>query len=159
MRCGCIALVYESQARRFIDAPLGSVDIVIATPGRFTDLVNRGAIMMHNVSYLVLDEADRMLDQGFLPQINQIRRYINPKRQTVMTSATWPAAVRDLGRTVTVDPFMVLVGTLNLSACQEVTQIVYVAQDAQHKETIFDDIVSKLYENEKVIIFVNSRNA
>ena len=66
------------------------VQIIIATPGRLNDLVESNVVCVESVTYLVLDEADRMLDMGFEPQIRKILMDIRPTRQTVMTSATWP---------------------------------------------------------------------
>ncbi|KAG1714853.1 putative ATP-dependent RNA helicase DDX43 [Nymphon striatum] len=91
------------------------VEIVIATPGRLGDLVMNRVIDLSCVTFLVLDEADRMLDMGFEPQINKILIDIRPDRQTVMTSATWPEEVRRLGSKYTVNPIIVFIGTLDLA--------------------------------------------
>ncbi|KAF5306529.1 hypothetical protein FQR65_LT18539 [Abscondita terminalis] len=74
------------------------VDIIIATPGRLNDLVLAGYISLKYITYIVLDEADRMLDMGFEPQIRKVLYDVRPDRQTVMTSATWPPGVRRLRR-------------------------------------------------------------
>lgn len=79
-------------------------DIVVATPGRLLDHVERRTVSLKAVSLLVLDEADHMLDLGFLPQIRQIVRQIPTKRQTMMFSATMPPAIEELARTMLVDP-------------------------------------------------------
>jgi ATP-dependent RNA helicase DDX43 len=70
------------------------VQIVIATPGRLNDLVESNVVCVESVTYLVLDEADRMLDMGFEPQIRKILLDIRPDRQTIMTSATWPGNIK-----------------------------------------------------------------
>ena len=70
------------------------VQIVIATPGRLNDFLEARQINLHQVSYLVLDEADRMLDMGFEPQIQTIVRQIPMQRQTLFFSATWPKEVK-----------------------------------------------------------------
>lgn len=72
------------------------VDILIATPGRLNDLIDRGALSLKSIEILVLDEADRMLDMGFLPQVREIIQYIPTKRQTILTSATLSPAVERL---------------------------------------------------------------
>ncbi|KAF5832054.1 P-loop containing nucleoside triphosphate hydrolase protein [Dunaliella salina] len=72
------------------------VHLAIATPGRLNDFLEAGQVRLGQVSYLVLDEADRMLDMGFEPQIQQIVKAIPAKRQTVFFSATWPMAVRKI---------------------------------------------------------------
>ncbi|CAN0540025.1 unnamed protein product, partial [Ectocarpus sp. 12 AP-2014] len=74
------------------------VEIVIATPGRLIDLLESGKTNLRRVTYLVLDEADRMLDMGFEPQIRSIVSQIRPDRQTLMWSATWPKEVEGLAR-------------------------------------------------------------
>ena len=70
------------------------VQLVIATPGRLNDFLEGGMVRLHQVTYLVLDEADRMLDMGFEPQIQRILRSIPAERQTLFFSATWPREVR-----------------------------------------------------------------
>ncbi len=72
------------------------VEIVIATPGRLIDMLESGKTNLRRVTYLVLDEADRMLDMGFEPQIRKIVDQIRPDRQTLMFSATWPKDVQKL---------------------------------------------------------------
>ncbi|CAG9860507.1 unnamed protein product [Phyllotreta striolata] len=92
------------------------VDIVIATPGRMNDLVAAGHLDVKSVTYTVLDEADRMLDMGFEPQIRKVMYTIRPTRHTVMTSATWPPGVRRLAESYMNDPVQIYVGTLDLAA-------------------------------------------
>ncbi|MGH0123492.1 UNVERIFIED_CONTAM: hypothetical protein FKN15_022717 [Acipenser sinensis] len=72
------------------------VEVCIATPGRLIDFLEAGKTTMNRCTYLVLDEADRMLDMGFEPQIRKIIEQIRPDRQTLMWSATWPKEVRQL---------------------------------------------------------------
>merc|ERR1712060_314993 len=72
--------------------------LVVATPGRLMDLMNDGAVKLNNVNFLVLDEADRMLDMGFEPQMDKIMEQIPAARQTLLFSATWPKAVQKLAK-------------------------------------------------------------
>ena len=72
------------------------VEIVIATPGRLIDMLETQKTNLRRVTYLVMDEADRMLDMGFEPQIRKIVSQIRPDRQTLMFSATWPKDVQKL---------------------------------------------------------------
>lgn len=69
---------------------------MIATPGRLIDFLETGKTNLHRCTYLVLDEADRMLDMGFEPQIRKIVDLIRPDRQTLMWSATWPKEVQGI---------------------------------------------------------------
>jgi ATP-dependent RNA helicase RhlE len=81
-----------------IDALRKGVDVVVATPGRLLDHVERGNVRLDEVEHLVLDEADHMLDLGFLPQINRILERLPPWRQTLMFSATMPSLIERLAR-------------------------------------------------------------
>jgi ATP-dependent RNA helicase DDX5/DBP2 len=102
------------------------VEIVIATPGRLLDMLECGATNLRRVTYLVLDEADRMLDLGFEPQIRRIIEQIRPDRQTLMWSATWPKEVQGLARDFLRDYIQVNIGSLELSANKNVRQVIHV---------------------------------
>jgi superfamily II DNA/RNA helicase len=77
---------------------VGRVDLVVATPGRLIDLVDRGALSLKAISALVVDEADRMADMGFMPQVEWLLRHMGPERQTLLFSATLDSAVDRLVR-------------------------------------------------------------
>ena len=89
----------KAQARAARDA-----NVVVATPGRLQDLVDRGLVSLDRVSVLVLDEADRMLDMGFKPQVDRIVRRLSDNRQTMFFSATLDGEVGELARAYTRDP-------------------------------------------------------
>lgn len=114
-----------SQAR---DLDCG-VEIVIATPGRLLDFLESGKTNLKRCTYLVLDEADRMLDMGFEPQIRKIIEQIRPDRQTLMWSATWPKEVKNLAEDFLKDYAQINVGSLQLSANHNILQIIDVCQD------------------------------
>lgn len=76
------------------------VEVIIATPGRLIDMLEQGKTNLRRVTYLVMDEADRMLDMGFEPQIRKIVSQIRPDRQTLMFSATWPKDVQKLANVI-----------------------------------------------------------
>ncbi|KAI0696498.1 P-loop containing nucleoside triphosphate hydrolase protein [Cerioporus squamosus] len=111
--------------------------IVVGTPGRILDLANEGACDLSRVSYLVLDEADRMLDKGFENDIRNIigRTMQGADRQTLMFSATWPDAVRRLAATFQRNPVRVTVGSDDLTANSRVEQVVEVFDDARSKDS------------------------
>src|SRR5690606_36303672 len=80
------------------------VDILVATPGRLTDLVREGAINLAETRWLVLDEADRMLDMGFINDVRRIAKAMHHKRQTALFSATMPKEIEELARGIMNDP-------------------------------------------------------
>ncbi|KAL7383416.1 hypothetical protein ABVT39_010268 [Epinephelus coioides] len=132
------------------------VDIVIATPGRLNDLQMNELISLRSITYLVLDEADRMLDMGFEPQIMKILLDIRPDRQTVMTSATWPTGVRRLAKSYLKSPMMVYVGTLDLAAVNTVQQRVLIVHEEEKKAYVFD-FIRNMLPQDKVLIFVGKK--
>ncbi|XP_071236265.1 probable ATP-dependent RNA helicase DDX43 isoform X2 [Salvelinus alpinus] len=152
-----VVCVYGGGDRRAqIKAISAGVDIVIATPGRLNDLQMNELINLRSITYLVLDEADRMLDMGFEPQIMKILLDVRPDRQTMMTSATWPTGVRRLAKTYLKNPMMVYVGTLDLAAVNTVQQTVLFCQDEEKKAYLFN-FVHNMEPEDKVLIFVGKK--
>jgi ATP-dependent RNA helicase DBP3 len=117
---------------------LKNADIVVATPGRLNDLINEGSADLGRVGYVVLDEADRMLDKGFEEEIRKIINTTLPlgKRQTLMFTATWPESVRTLAATYMTSPVKIAIGdnpSGDLRANARIAQKVEVI-DPRHKE-------------------------
>lgn len=135
------------------------VEIIIATPGRLYDLIQSKIVNVTSVTFLVLDEADRMLDMGFEPQIMKILLDIRPDRQTVMTSATWPQGVRRLATKYLTDPIQLYVGSLDLRAAKTVTQKLEMVQgDDDKRHRLMDIIENKMNEFDKLIVFVGRKS-
>jgi ATP-dependent RNA helicase DDX5/DBP2 len=132
------------------------VEICIATPGRLIDFLSTSVTNLRRVTYLVLDEADRMLDMGFEPQIRKIVDQIRPDRQTLMFSATWPREVQTLARDFLKDPFQVNIGSLSLSANENITQIIDCVEEYDKKRKLFV-MMEKLEPSAKVIIFCSTK--
>ncbi|MFA7432536.1 MAG: DEAD/DEAH box helicase [Gemmobacter sp.] len=99
-------------------------DILVATPGRLIDLLERGALSLEHTGYLVLDEADQMLDMGFIHALRKIARHLPMKRQTLMFSATMPKLIEDLAATYLRDPVKVAVSPPGRTA-DRITQSVH----------------------------------
>ncbi|CAG2177593.1 unnamed protein product, partial [Oppiella nova] len=154
IKCVCI---YGGGDRNTQISKVGKgVEIVIATPGRLNDLCMNRVINLSSVSYLVLDEADRMLDMGFEPQIKKIMLDVRPERHTVMMSATWPQCVRRLAVAYMKDPMQVYVGTLDLAAVHSVTQHIIITTNDEKREIMYD-FIKKMEKHEKVIIFCGKK--
>mmetsp|Transcript_133761 Transcript_133761/g.245944 ORF Transcript_133761/g.245944 Transcript_133761/m.245944 type:complete len:552 (-) Transcript_133761:10-1665(-) len=115
------------------------VDVIAATPGRCNDLLEMGVLNLNDIKYLVLDEADRMLDMGFEPQIRQIISYLPEERQTLMFSATWPREVRILAKDFLVNAVQVNVGDQSvLNANKAITQHVKVLRPFEKQDELFN---------------------
>jgi ATP-dependent RNA helicase DDX5/DBP2 len=132
------------------------VEICICTPGRMIDMLESGATNLRRVTYLVLDEADRMLDMGFEPQIRKIVSQIRPDRQTLLWSATWPKEIQGLARDFLQDPYQVTIGSLETKANKMVKQIVKVVDEyAKTKE--LQQVLRDHYNDGKMLIFSETK--
>ncbi|XP_034508663.1 probable ATP-dependent RNA helicase DDX5, partial [Ailuropoda melanoleuca] len=134
------------------------VEICIATPGRLIDFLEVGKTNLKRCTYLVLDEADRMLDMGFEPQIRKIVDQIRPDRQTLMWSATWPREVRQLAEDFLKDYIHINIGAMELSANHNILQIVDVCGDSEKDEKLLRLMEEIMSEKEnKTIIFTETK--
>ncbi|XP_036335929.1 ATP-dependent RNA helicase dbp2-like [Rhagoletis pomonella] len=134
------------------------VEIVIATPGRLLDFLERGVTNLRRCTYLVLDEADRMLDMGFEPQIRRIIKQIRPDRQVLMWSATWPKEVRNLAEEFLDNYIQINIGSLTLSANHNILQIVDVCEENEKDNKLIKLLSEISAESEtKTIIFVETK--
>lgn len=150
----------------FGGAPKGSqlrdlergVEICIATPGRLIDFLEAGKMNLRRCTYLVLDEADRMLDMGFEPQIRKIVEQIRPDCQTLMWSATWPKEVRSLAEDFLKDYIQVNIGALQLCANHRIVQIVDVCQESDKENKLMElhkEIINE--QDNKTLIFAETK--
>ncbi|CEM19617.1 unnamed protein product [Vitrella brassicaformis CCMP3155] len=134
------------------------VEIVIATPGRLLDFLEQGVTNLKRVTYLVLDEADRMLDMGFEPQIRKIVSQIRPDRQTLMWSATWPKDVQALARDFCrEDPVKIVVGGHELQANKDITQVIEVVPEVDKRNRFFEWIKENASQKEKMLVFCETK--
>lgn len=120
------------------------------------DMLGMGKTNLRRVTYLVLDEADRMLDMGFEPQLRKIVSQIRPDRQTLMWSATWPKEIVSLAHDFLTDFIQVTVGSLDLTANKSIKQVVEVMDDHQKYAALMDHM-KDIYEGGRIIIFCETK--
>ena len=133
-------------------------EIIVCTPGRMIDMLaaNNGRVTnLRRVTYVVLDEADRMFDMGFEPQVNKILDNIRPDRQTVMFSATFPKKMEDLARKALHKPIEVSVGGRSV-VCKDVEQhVVVIDEDKKYLKLL--ELLGLYQEKGSVIVFVDKQ--
>lgn len=130
------------------------IDVLIATPGRLLDHLRQGALNLKQLSVLVFDEADRMLDMGFMDEIQAVLKQVPSDRQTLLFSATLDAAIFSLSKTLLRDPKLIEVAKRNTTAA-EIEQVVY-AVDADRKIELVSHLVrSKNWH--QVLIFSRTK--
>ncbi|XP_045536772.1 ATP-dependent RNA helicase DDX42 [Papilio machaon] len=134
----------------------GGAEIVVGTPGRMIDLIKCKATNLQRVTYLVLDEADRMFDMGFEPQVRSICNHVRPERQALLFSATFPRRVERLARDALHDPVRVQHGAAG-EACDLVTQHVKIFNKPEDKWTWLLNNLVEFLSAGSVIIFVTKK--
>ncbi|KAF2304788.1 hypothetical protein GH714_037976 [Hevea brasiliensis] len=131
-------------------------DIVVATPGRLIDMLKMKALNMSKATYLVLDEADRMFDLGFEPQVWSIVGQIRPDRQTLLFSATMPHKVEKLAREILTDPIRVTVGEVGM-ANEDITQVVQVIPSDAEKLPWLLEKLPGMIDDGDVLVFASKK--
>jgi len=137
-----------------VKALKAGVDILIATPGRLLDLCNQRHIRLDRVSILVLDEADRMLDMGFIHDVRKIVAQCRRDRQTLLFSATMPAPIAKLAHDILTDPIRVDVAPAKI-AVDRITQGVFFV-DAKEKRALLEDLLTDR-AMDRVLVFTRTK--
>jgi ATP-dependent RNA helicase RhlE len=137
------------------DALKAGVDIIVATPGRLLDHLQQGTCQLNRVEYLVLDEADRMLDMGFLPDVRKIVQKCPSQRQTMLFSATIPPEIDSLIKWAMKSPETIEIG-VRRSPASNVKHVVYPVAESQ-KSDLLRALLDKVHY-ESVIIFCRTKN-
>ena len=133
------------------------VDVLIATPGRLLDLFGRGRLLMSGVEILVIDEADRMLDMGFIPDIEKICKMIPPSRQTLMFSATMPPEIQRLADMFLRNPVRIEAAK-PASVTKTVTQnLIASGREPHDKRDVLRGLVRSAEDLKNAIIFCNRK--
>lgn len=131
------------------------VDILVATPGRLLDLYNQNAVRFNQLEVLVLDEADRMLDMGFLRDIKKILSLLPKKRQTLLFSATFSPDIRELAKGIVNEPVEISISPKNTTA-ETVEQLIY-SVDKNKKAPLLIDLI-KTNDWRQVIVFMKTKH-
>ena len=131
------------------------VDVLIATPGRLTDLVREGDVVLSDTTWLVLDEADRMLDMGFINDVKRIAKAVHPARQTALFSATMPSEIEKLAHSLLREPVRVEVAPQGTTAV-EITQSVIMARTKQKRKVLSDMLADPAMSS--VIVFARTKH-
>ncbi|MFD1578505.1 DEAD/DEAH box helicase [Ramlibacter ginsenosidimutans] len=137
-----------------IDRMKRGVDILVATPGRLLDLQQQGHVDLSTVEILVLDEADRMLDMGFLPDVKKILALVPREKQSLLFSATFSDEIRDLAHTLLKNPQSIQVTPRNTTV-QRITQVVHPAGRGRKKELLAH--VIQEHEWSQVLVFTRTK--
>lgn len=141
----------NKQAERLLK---GS-DVLVATPGRLIDLIERGDVSLMSCGYLVLDEADHMLDMGFLPALKRIARELPTKRQTLLFSATMPPAIEEVAADYLRHPVRVQVASPGKPAAQ-ITQGVHFIPNGDKARLL--ETYLKEHPGEQALVFVRTKH-
>ena len=131
------------------------VDVVVATPGRLLDHLERGTIDLSTVEVLILDEADRMFDMGFIRDVRKIVSAVPDRRQTLLFSATMPPAIQDLARQILKKPALIKVGT-HTSPAETVLQRVCNVRQDQKMDLLLEVLQGDDVEN--VLVFSRTKH-
>jgi ATP-dependent RNA helicase RhlE len=150
----CVCLIGGASMSRQIESLRRGAGVVVATPGRLLDHVERGSIHLSTIEVLVLDEADRMLDMGFLPAIRRVLAEIPAKRHTLLFSATMSSAIEKLARSTMNQPKLIEISPRGQAAVN-VEQTVYpVAMES--KTALLIDLLER-NPLERVLVFTRTR--
>ncbi|XP_010474699.1 PREDICTED: DEAD-box ATP-dependent RNA helicase 42-like [Camelina sativa] len=155
----CVAVYGGSGVAQQINKLKRGTEIVVCTPGRMIDILctSSGKITnLRRVTFLVMDEADRMFDMGFEPQITCIVQNIRPDHQTVLFSATFPRQVETLARKVLNNPVEIQVGGRRV-VNKDITQLVEIRPESE-RFTRLRELLLEWYEKGKVLVFVRSQD-
>jgi ATP-dependent RNA helicase RhlE len=143
-------------AKAQIEAIEKGIDIIIATPGQFMEIYLRGALPTKQIKHLVLDEADRMMDMGFMPQLRKIFEVIPRKRQNLLFSATFPPRVEKLSAEFLEFPVKLEV-TPQATTAKQVEQELYLIPNLKTKINFLEFLLQDREEFNRVMIFTRKK--
>ncbi|MBK5193028.1 MAG: DEAD/DEAH box helicase [Flavobacteriaceae bacterium] len=138
-----------------VQALRNGVDILVATPGRLLDLMDQGYISLSKIEIFTLDEADRMLDMGFVHDVKKVIKKIPAKRQTLFFSATMPDSIMALANSILTNPLKVEIKPVTTTA-ELITQELYYI-DKTNKKNLLSDLL-KLSDADRVLVFTRTKH-
>lgn len=138
-----------------VNALRRGIDILVATPGRLLDLMNQGHISLRDINFFVLDEADRMLDMGFVHDVKRVIAKLPTKRQTLFFSATMPPEIQQLANVLLTNPVKVAVTPVS-STAEMIQQCVYFV-DKQNKNALLKDLLADA-DIKTVLVFARTKH-
>ncbi|MEN9953234.1 MAG: hypothetical protein RLZZ520_1502, partial [Bacteroidota bacterium] len=139
-----------------VNAIRNGVDILVATPGRLLDLMQQGHISLANIKFFVLDEADRMLDMGFIHDVKKVIAKLPAKRQSLFFSATMPAEIKQLSDVLLKDPVKVEVTPVS-STAEIIQQGVYFVEKHDKQQLLVDILGDQSIES--LLVFTQMKHA
>jgi ATP-dependent RNA helicase RhlE len=132
-------------------------EIIVATPGRLLDLLQKGNVNLKGLSFLVIDEADRLMDMGFLPDLRRVLQYLPATRQTMLFSATMPPEIMQLVKTVMTDPVRIEVGTVAMPP-EAIDQTVFPVDPSRKTDLLLSLLKGEINdERDTVLIFCRTK--
>ena len=129
--------------------------IIVATPGKMIAHLNMGYVNLDSVEHLILDEADKMLDMGFMPDIEKIVKTLPVKRQTLMFSATMPPKIRSLAKNILIDPFEINIAMSK--PAEGVLQAAYLTYDIQ-KTPLINSLIANKPDYNSILVFTSTKS-
>jgi len=151
---------FGGEPRRDQEPMLKEAHLIVGTPGRTMDHIANHAITLRYTTYIVLDEADRMLDMGFQPQVEKIFKCVRLRRQLLLFTATWLPALHDLAsKLFRMDWLKVTIGALTTNANHNVDQrFIFIAGQHEKKDKLLELLALEEFKGKKTLIFVKTRH-
>jgi ATP-dependent RNA helicase RhlE len=152
----CATVVGGESERHQIDAIRKGAQVLVACPGRLIDFIERGIVKLDKVEVVIIDEADRLLDMGFLPQLRRIMKMVPKQRQTMMFSATMASGPEMIAREFLTNPERVTVGGVKAAPPSQIRQSIYPVT-LENKGPVLLEIL-KRPEVESAIVFTRTKS-
>ncbi|HMO04200.1 MAG TPA: DEAD/DEAH box helicase [Kiritimatiellia bacterium] len=138
-----------------IQAARRGVDVVVATPGRLLDLMNQGHLRLDKIEFFVLDEADRMLDMGFIPDVRRVIAKLPRQRHSLFFSATMPPVVAQLAKDLLNNPVEITIEPEKPTVDRIAQKVMFV--DKQDKDTLLAELIRQ-HDMDRVIVFARTKH-